>query len=144
MTKPMRVDELGDRISNICKEHREIIAAYLFGSQAGERADESSDVDIALLLEYRGVKNFPYLDFKVQLERTLNRDVDLVILNQAGEILKHQIRRYGKIVHESKPAIRKQWEIFSWRLYQDFLYLHKIYLKKFYARYKDKKWLTGK
>ena len=122
-------------IISVCKNRREIIAAYLFGSRAGGEGKKTSDVDIALLLDDREANNLQYLEFKVTLERVLNKNVDLIILNQAGEILKHQIRKYGKMIYESNPKMRKQWEILSRKLYQGFLYLHNIYMKKLYAYY---------
>ena len=128
-------NELEEEIVSVCKGQREIIAAHLFGSRASGEGKKASDVDIALLLDDREASNFPYLEFKVTLERVLNKNVDLIILNQAGEILKHQIRKYGKIIYESNPKMRKQWEILSRKLYQDFLYLHNIYMKKLYDYY---------
>jgi predicted nucleotidyltransferase len=122
-------------IISVCKNRREIIAAYLFGSRASGEGKKTSDADIALLLDDREANNFQYLEFKVTLERVLNKNVDLIILNQAGEILKHQIRKYGKIIYESNPKMRKQWEILSRKLYQDFLYLNNIYMKKLYDYY---------
>jgi len=128
-------NELEEEIVSVCKGQREIIAAHLFGSRASGEGKKTSDVDIALLLDDREANNFPYLEFKVTLERVLNKNVDLIILNQAGEILKHQIRKYGKIIYESNPKMRKQWEILPRKLYQDFLYLHNIYMKKLYDYY---------
>jgi len=128
-------NELEEEIVSVCKGQREIIAAHLFGSRASGEGKKTSDVDIALLLDDREANNSPYLEFKVTLERVLNKNVDLIILNQAGEILKHQIRKYGKIIYESNPKMRKQWEILSRKLYQDFLYLHNIYMKKLYDYY---------
>jgi predicted nucleotidyltransferase len=122
-------------IISVCKNRKEIIAAYLFGSRASGEGKKTSDVDIALLLDDREANNFQYLEFKVTLERVLNKNVDLIILNQAGEILKHQIRKYNKIIYESNPKMRKQWEILSRKLYQGFLYLHNIYMKKLYDYY---------
>ena len=129
------LNELEEEIVSVCKNRREIIAAYVFGSRASGEGKKASDVDIALLLDDREASNFPYLEFKVTLERVLNKNVDLIILNQAGEILKHQIRKYGKIIYESNPKMRKQWEVLSRKLYQDFLYLHRIYMKKLYDYY---------
>ena len=125
-----------EAIISVCKGQREIIAAYVFGSRAMGKGKKASDVDIALLLDDREASNFPYLEFKVTLERALNKNVDLIILNQAGEILKHQVRKYGKTIYESNPKMRKQWEILSRKLYQDFLYLHHIYMKKLYDYYR--------
>ena len=97
------LNELKEEIVSVCKGQREIIAAYVFGSRAMGKGKKASDVDIALLLDDREASNFPYLEFKVTLERALNKNVDLIILNHAGEILKHQIRKYGKIIYESNP-----------------------------------------
>ena len=122
-------------IISVCKNRREIIAAYVFGSRAKGKGKKTSDVDIAFLLDDRDASNFPYLEFKVTFESILDKNVDLIILNHTGEILKHQVRKYGKIIYESNPKTRKQWEVLSRKLYQDFLYLHHIYMKKLYDYY---------
>ena len=109
-----------EEIISVCKGKREIIAVYVFGSRAMGKDKKASDVDIALLLDDREASNFPYLEFKVTLERVLNKNVDLIILNQAGEILKHQVRKYGKTIYESDPKIRKQWKVFACRLLKRF------------------------
>jgi predicted nucleotidyltransferase len=128
-------NELEEEIISVCENHREIIAAYVFGSRAMGKYKRGSDVDIALLLNDREARDFQYLEFKVKLERALNINVDLIILNNAGEILKHQIRKNGKIIFERNSKMRKQWEVLSRKLFQDFLYLHRIYMKKLYAHY---------
>ena len=130
--------EIKEKIVSVCKGQREIIAVYLFGSRAGGGGKRGSDVDIALLLDDHLKSNFPYLDFKVMLESVLNMDVDLVVLNNAGEILKHQVRKYGKVIYERDAKMRKQWEILSRKLYQDFLHLHNVYMKKLHEHYRVK------
>ena len=87
-------NELVKEIISVCENHREIIAAYVFGSRAMGKYKRGSDVDIALLLNDREARDFQYLEFKVKLERALNINVDLIILNNAGEILKHQITKF--------------------------------------------------
>jgi len=126
---------LKEKISSLCKKHPKVIAAYLFGSYAKESAGEGSDVDIALILEDHKPNNFEYLNFKVSIERVMNKNVDLTILNHAGEILKHQVRKYGIIIYEKNPEMRKQWEVYSRKLYQDFLHLHHIYMKKLHEHF---------
>jgi len=128
-------NELIGQISSVCKGQEVIIAVWLFGSRAREDSRSNSDIDIALLLEDNQIGSFPYLDFKVSLERVLNGNVDLIILNGSGEVLKHQVRKYGKIVFESSAKKRKQWEILSRKFYQDFLHLHDIYMRKLYKHY---------
>ncbi|MBW2106624.1 MAG: nucleotidyltransferase domain-containing protein [Deltaproteobacteria bacterium] len=130
-------NELKEQIVSVCKGQKEIIAVWLFGSRAREDSQSDSDIDIALLLEDNQIGSFPYLDFKVSLERALNRNVDLIILNRAGEILKQQVRKYGKIMYESNHKKKKQWEILSRKFYQDFLHLHDIYMRKLYKHYRS-------
>jgi len=122
------------KVSTLCVEHPEIIAAYLFGSYAKDQAKEKSDVDIAVLLKDNKQRSFQYLGFKVSLEKALDWEVDLTILNQAGEILKHQVRKYGYILYDVDPPGRKEWEIMSRKFYQDFIHLHKIYMQRMHDR----------
>ena len=61
-------------IISVCKIRGVIIAAYVFGSRAMGKGKKASDVDIALLLDDREASNFPYLEFKVTLERVLNKN----------------------------------------------------------------------
>lgn len=116
-------------IQQACTSYDDILAAYVFGSQATNQARPASDVDIALLLEPGKEQQFDYLGFKVAVERSLNKDVDLVILNNASEPIKHQVRRDGKLVFDREPGQRKQWERMSRKYYQEFLHLHNIYMQ---------------
>ena len=123
--------QLVDLVNKTCISCNDILAAYVFGSQATNQARPASDVDIALLLEPGKESEFDYLGFKVALERSMNKDVDLVILNNASEPIKHQVRRDGKLALDRKPVQRKHWEIMSRKYYQDFLHLHSIYMQGF-------------
>ena len=121
--------QLFNLIKQACTSYGSILAAYVFGSQATNQARPASDVDIALLLEPGKEHEFDYLGFKVTVERSLNQDVDHVILNNASEPIKHQVRRDGKLAFDRRPDQRKQWEIMSRKYYQDFLHLHNIYMQ---------------
>lgn len=90
--------ELQEKIISVCKSRGEIIAVYLFGSCAEGKGNTANDVDIALLLNDNQEPHFPYLEFKVLLERLLDSNVDLIILNRANEILKYEVRKNGKII----------------------------------------------
>lgn len=113
-----------------CLSYGEIVAAYVFGSRATGEAGPRSDVDVAILLDEEQKQDFDSLQFIVDLEKALNRDVDLVVLNRAGEPIKHQVRRDGRIVFDRDPKRRKHWEIMSTKSYQDFLHLHAIYMNR--------------
>lgn len=119
-------------IQDVCQDQNAVLAAYIFGSRAKNTAKPKSDADVAVLLDEQSAMPFDYLEFKVSLERGLNADVDLVVLNTAGEAMKHQVRRDGKLVFDQNPRKRKAWEIRSRQLYQDFLHLHNIYMQYFY------------
>ena len=119
-----------DSIRNICGRYPEIIAAYLFGSRATDQDRPESDWDVALLLKPDSETEFDYLGFKVALEKALQRDVDLVILNNAGAPIKHQVRRDGKVIFDRDPRKRTEWEIRSRKMYQDFIHLRAIYMRR--------------
>ena len=55
-----------------------VFKAYLFGSYAREEADEDSDIDILLELDYSEHIGLEYVQMKLDIEKILNRPVDLV------------------------------------------------------------------
>mgnify|MGYP006286494137 CR=1 FL=1 len=131
----MTLQDISTSMAQECAACPHVIAGYVFGSWAKGTARENSDVDVAILIAYGTEHAFDYLEFKVQLERRLNRDVDLVLLNQAGEIIKYLIRRDGVRVFERDPRKRKDWEIRSRKMYQDYLHLHQIYMQGMRRRF---------
>ena len=114
----------------ICENEPSIVAAFLFGSYAKGKEKPSSDIDVALLLSETKSIEFSTLQLAAKLEKTLGNRVDVVILNSAGELLKFQVRRDGKLIFERSSKKRKQFEVKSRKLYDDFLYLHRNYAKK--------------
>ena len=64
------------------------------------------------------------------VEKALGSPVDVVVLNRAGEILKYEVRRSGKLIFERSPDMRKKVEIQGRKSYEDFLNLHKRYVRK--------------
>lgn len=106
-----------------------VIAAYLFGSLAKDCAGPESDVDIAVLLKEQGPE-FPQLEVMSLLEKKLGRRVELIVLNRATELLKHEIRKTGQLIFERDSAGRKQFEVRSMKYFEDFLYLHNRYVNQ--------------
>jgi len=127
---PMAQDpSLDPSLQAICLSYEEIVAAYVFGSQATGEAGPHSDVDVAVLLYEASEQNFDSLQFIIDLEHSLEQNVDLVVLNHSGEPIKHQVRRDGRVVFDRDPKRRKHWQRMSTKFYQDFLHLHAIYMK---------------
>jgi predicted nucleotidyltransferase len=114
-------------LTEICRREQFIVAAYIFGSAASRKMHPASDIDLAILVEYGHEESFPLLAFAALVERECGRPVDLVLLNRVGEVLKHQVRRYGRLIFESNSSKRKAFEIKGRKLYEDFLYLHRRY-----------------
>jgi predicted nucleotidyltransferase len=121
------IQETSDRISALCSRQSVIDAAYIFGSQARRSMGPESDLDVALLLNEDGESEFSLLSFMSSLERACECRADVVVLNHAGEILKHEVRRTGRLIFERNSAKRKQFEVSGRKRYEDFLYLHRKY-----------------
>lgn len=129
ITKPSGpVEEIKKQIAAICKSHEAILAAYLFGSYGKGSQKQTSDIDVALLLDETHEHSFSLLSFAVLVERACNRQADMVILNHAGEILKREVRRTGILIYDRAPELRKRFEILGRKTYEDFLYLHREYV----------------
>ena len=118
-----RAPSLQARLREYFARHPEVTAAYLFGSQARERATEDSDVDVAVLLEpgFDLQEHFMYrIERMVELELLCHRPVDVVILNHASLVLRNQVLKYGRLVHETDHRQRVAFEVQSRQAYYDF------------------------
>lgn len=117
-------------LSEIFSADDAIVAAYIFGSIAKKTDRPLSDVDIAVLLDETKSKNFSILEIVPKIEKKLGRDVDVVVLNKAGDVLKYEVRRDGVLIYDRNPEIRKKFEILGRKTYEDFIYLHNRYVRK--------------
>ncbi len=105
------LDPLVEKIRECCHRDEAILAAYLFGSAVTGRMRATSDVDLAVLARREHEIDFPFLAFAALLERECEHPIDLVLLNRAGELLKFQVRRYGRLIFERDATKRKEFEI---------------------------------
>jgi uncharacterized protein len=121
----LNLEKLTDVIQEQVNPYPAILAVYLFGSHSTGKAKPDSDLDLALLLQPGRECDFPLLKFAVSLEKALGRKADLVILNRAGELLKYQVRRFGRLLYDRDPRSRKQFEIRGRSSFEDFLYLNR-------------------
>ena len=80
------------------KGRQEILLVFLFGSFASRRIRPSSDVDIGIL--YKTIPDIDAINaVTAELSSVLQREVDLVVLNQASPILKMQILKKGILLY---------------------------------------------
>lgn len=98
----MQPNEIADIVAAYCAERPEIVACYLFGSQAKGLARPESDVDLAFLLSnsFDRSKSFDLrIRYATDLSRRLRMEVDTVLLNDANEVLSGQIFSRGMVVY---------------------------------------------
>lgn len=86
----------------------EVVAVYLFGSEARGEARADSDIDLAVLFAQALPPTLmgPELALGGQLEALLGRRVDLVNLNTASPDLSHRVFRDGVILLDRDKAAR--------------------------------------
>jgi len=89
-----------------------VAAAYLFGSAARDYMHVYSDVDIAVLFKAGAGEKPALFDSRLQMEM----DYDM-----ASPYLRHQIRKYGKVIVDKEPKLRMTKEVSSLRQYLDML-----------------------
>jgi predicted nucleotidyltransferase len=91
----------------------EIVAVYLFGSQARGTAGPASDIDLAILYAdepHRSLDGLP-LDLEADLERTLGTRVQVIVLNRAPVDLVHRVLRDGKLLLDRDRSRRIRFEV---------------------------------
>jgi predicted nucleotidyltransferase len=93
--------------------HREVVAAYLFGSVARGTPRAGSDVDVAVLYAEAppvSLEGLP-LDLEAELERLLGAPVQVVSLHRAPVDLVHRVLRDGRLLVDRDPSLRIRFEV---------------------------------
>lgn len=67
---------------------RPVLKAYLFGSYVRGVADNKSDIDILVDLDYSQKIGLQFIQMKLDLEKLLNNEVDLVSSNGMSKYIK--------------------------------------------------------
>ena len=117
----MMQKEVLEALRKIFKGEENISVAYLFGSQAKKLNTKISDIDIAILLSETPKNLFEYYLYMVnKLSRIVGDNLDLIILNIAPPMLKHQVIKYGKIVYTRNEKERITFEARAESEYLDF------------------------
>lgn len=92
---------------------------YIFGSYAKGNNNEKSDVDIAVLLN-NDYNPMDKLELIGELTSVLRReDIDLVILNSANPVLRHQVIKYGKLIYMENEDVKVDFEVKVLKEYMD-------------------------
>lgn len=67
---------------------RPVLKAYLFGYYVRGNADDESDIDILVDLDYSQKIGLQFMQMKIDLEKLLNSKVDLVSANGVSKYIK--------------------------------------------------------
>lgn len=77
-----------------------VLKAYLFGSQARGVANSSSDIDILVDLDYTQKIGLQFIQMKLDLEKLLGSEVDLVSSNGLSKYIKPIVDSEKRLIYE--------------------------------------------
>ncbi len=78
---------------------RPVLRAYLFGSYVRGVADDKSDIDILVDLDYSQKIGLQFIQMKLDLEQLLNNKVDLVSSNGMSKYFKPYIDGEKRLIY---------------------------------------------
>jgi len=111
-------------LSDILDQHHTVQFAYLFGSYADGTENESSDVDIAAYMDDTSLD--AKLSLHHDLQKALQKDIDLVVLNDVKNIyLLEAILNQGIVIKEHEKReyfeVRKNHEIIDFKYFRQYI-----------------------
>jgi predicted nucleotidyltransferase len=110
------------------EDKKDVVAVYLFGSQATGKAGNQSDVDIGIVAD--GKNPEPMIEkrliFISELSRILRKDVHPVILNFASKQLIRQIFEKGKCILVNDKKRLARFKMFEFAELADFAYYKEL------------------
>ena len=78
---------------------RPVLKAYLFGSHVRGEADDRSDIDILVDLDYSQKIGLQFVQMKIDLEKLLNTNVDLVSSNGLSKYIRPFIDSEKQLIY---------------------------------------------
>lgn len=88
------IDSIRDYFST-----RPVLTAYLFGSYARGEADNQSDIDILVDLDYSKRIGLGFIQMKIDLEKILKTNVDLVSSNGLSKHIRPIIESEKQLIY---------------------------------------------
>jgi predicted nucleotidyltransferase len=120
----MHSDEIAEALSTYFRDTPvPIVCAYLYGSHARGEPKADSDVDVGVLMPASAPHGLtgPLTTLRGDLERWVQRPVDLVDLRHAPVDLIHRILRDGRLLADREPSERIDFEVKARNEYFDLL-----------------------
>jgi predicted nucleotidyltransferase len=131
-TKPLSAKEIEillGHLQALCARYP-VNLCYLYGSQVRGTAHALSDVDVGFLLDEmdRKVCQEMWIDLYDAVSRCCpDHEVDLVILNLVGPLLRNKVIHEGRLVFKRDESLRVDFECRTLESYFDFYYFANIY-----------------
>jgi predicted nucleotidyltransferase len=120
-------EKITKTISSYLQNHKEIVAAYLFGSYVS--GQPYGDIDLGILVRNEPENPLEYeFELEIKLEELVKFAVDVRILNKAPVSFVQNVIRHGQVIIDSKPNIRSDFESYILRKYFDFAPFRRRYL----------------
>jgi len=120
------VEEIFKRNLQYLKGKYDIKLIYVFGSYSKGTNTKNSDLDIAVLLG-NGHDPMDKLALIGDLVSIFKRDdIDLVVLNSANPVLRHQVIKHGELIFEENEDVKVEFEVKTLREYMDMEYFRKV------------------
>jgi predicted nucleotidyltransferase len=106
------------RVRQLCLQHH-LSLAVLFGSYTGQKTDQNSDVDIAVMPEQPDTE-VDLLQLIVDIESMYNKTVDLVLLSsKTDSLILFEIFRNGRLLYEKEAGLFDAQFVRACKLYYD-------------------------
>lgn len=132
----MSINEIKQKIEPILEKDKDILFAYVFGSQITGKTTFESDVDLALYLDEKCEDPFEKrISLIEKLQGILKKYVEVIILNEQKSIFfKFVIIKEGKAIFERSHEKRVDFELKTMQEYYDFQPFIEEYNKAYLER----------
>jgi len=118
-----KIEDIRNQLQPLFKMDESIVFSYIFGSTALGATNKESDIDIAVYLNTKQVKDTftRRLQLIEKLQSFLQRSCDVVVLNELSSIFfKFVIIKEGKLIFERDHGQRVDFELKTMQEYYDF------------------------
>jgi predicted nucleotidyltransferase len=122
-----------DKLADVFRAYPDILAVYLFGSQASGKTHPESDLDLAIVPRTKEIRSRK-LDILTDLARAGFCDVDLVFLDVEDIVLRYEAVRMNKVIYQADDFERGTYYSKIVREYLDFLPYLKVQRDAYVAR----------
>ena len=115
-----------ETVKNVLMPVDYVIFAYLFGSYATDTVWAMSDVDIAVYIDEKKVKDLFKTKLKLLgmiIDALKTDDVDSVVLNEATPVLKYEILTKGVLIFTKDERVSDEFYLRALKEFFDFKYI---------------------